>query len=322
MNYSASSPPRGGTPPKTEACTARVRLRHHGPVEVFHCDAPGVTLGGQCIVTFDRGQDFGKIIALAVDAPLDVSEQRVLRPCKQNDLDHIAQNAKDAHNHIPACQQEIAAHHLPMKIVEAEYTFDRSKIVFYFAAEDRVDFRTLVRALAHQLKTRIELRQVGIRDETKILGGVACCGRATCCSSWIQEFTPVNIRMAKVQQLQLHPLKLSGLCNRLKCCLAYECEAYRDLQSRIPARGQRVRTPNGTGDVIDEALLSQEVVVRFDDGSVQHFSAKNVTVVSRTKTRAKARAKRRKAQQQGSPAPATPGLDENNDADDNGAGEP
>ena len=297
---------------------ARVRLRHHGPVEVFHCDVPGIELGGECIVAFDRGQDFGKIIALALDSPADLPDQRVLHACQQADLDRIAQNMKDARGQIAVCQRDIAAHNLPMKVIEAEYTFDRSKIVFYFAAEDRVDFRELVRSVARQLKTRIELRQVGIRDETKILGGIACCGRVTCCASWLQEFTPVNIRMAKLQQLQLHPLKLSGLCNRLKCCLAYECEAYRDLQNSVPARDQRVRTPNGTGDVLDSALLTKEVTVRFDDGTIQKFSAKDVTVVSRTKTRAKARAKRRKAQQPGAstPAPGSPGQVGNGVEDD------
>jgi len=289
-------------PAAAPQCIARVRLRHQGPIELFQCEPTGLTVGGLCIVGFDRGQDFGRLLAMAADLPAELPErQRVVRCCESADLRRIEQNAKDARSHIAVCKREITAHTLPMKVVDAEFTFDRSKIVFYFAAEERVDFRELVRDLARILKMRIELRQIGVRDETKIIGGIGCCGRATCCASWLQEFSPVNVRMAKLQQLQLNPTKLSGVCNRLKCCLAYEYDAYRALQDSLPTRGQRVRTPQGTADVLDVALLAQEATVRFDDGSIQSFPAKDVTVVSRTKTRAKARAKRRRAQQPGPP---------------------
>ena len=320
MGTQAPSPSKGDQPTKPAIAVARVRLRHFGPVELFQCDPTGLTLGATCIVGFDRGHDFGTVLALALDSPSEAPEQRIERACQAGDLMRIEQNAKDARNHIAVCTREIEAHHLPMKVVDAEFTFDRGKIVFYFAADDRVDFRDLVRDLARQMKMRIELRQVGIRDETRMLGGVACCGRVTCCSSWIQEFTPVNIRMAKLQQLQLHPVKLSGLCNRLKCCLAYEAEAYRELEALVPARGQRVRTPEGTADVMDSILLTQEVTVRFDDGVIKSFAAKDVTVVSRTKAHAKARAKRRKANQEGAAKeiPAPGGDDDHSDDDDRG----
>jgi len=309
-------------------CIARVRLRQHGPIELFQCEPAGLTVGGLCIVGFDRGQDFGRLLAIAVDLPAELPErQRVIRSCESTDLRRIEQNAKDAHSHIAACKHEIATHNLPMKVVDAEFAFDRGKIVFYFAAEERVDFRELVRDLARSLKMRIELRQIGIRDETKILGGIGCCGRATCCASWLQEFSPVNVRMAKLQQLQLNPTKLSGVCNRLKCCLAYEYDLYRALNDSLPTRGQRVRTSKGAADVLDVALLAQEVTVRFDDGAIQTFPAKDMTVVSRTKTRAKARVKRRRAQQPGPPpAPGQqplPADEEDNEEDDNEvAGEP
>jgi len=225
-------------------------------------------------------------------------KQRVVRVCQPGDLRRIQKNKIDCQKQLAPCKEEIAKHQLAMKLVGAEYTFDRGKLVFYFAAEQRIDFRQLVKDLAKKFKTRIELRQIGVRDEAKIIGGIGCCGRVTCCAQWIHEFDSVNIKMAKLQQMQLHPAKLSGVCGRLKCCLGYEYEAYRSLQSKMPVRGQRVRTPTKTGDVIDVSLLKQEVTVRFDDDSYDTFNVKDVTVVSRSKSRAKSRALKRKAQSQ------------------------
>lgn len=273
----------------------RIRLRDHGPVEIFYNPLEELALGAQCIVSFDRGQDYGTVLVFEPAPQEEISDrQRVLRVCDARDAQRIEQNRTDADAKLAPCRQAIQARNLPMKLVAAEYTFDRSKLVFYFAADDRVDFRDLVRDLAKLFKVRIELRQIGIRDETRILGALACCGRITCCRSWLQEFTPVNIRMAKLQQIQLHPAKLSGVCNRLKCCLAYEDEAYRALQETMPQKGQRVRTPHGTGDVIEVQLLQQRVTVRYDDESTRVLPASDVTVVSRSKTRAKARARKRR----------------------------
>ncbi len=285
---------------------ARIRLRDHGQIECFRC-APGIAaLGDWCIVNVDRGQDIGKLMALGVDCDDEVHErQTVVRVCHPGDLRQFALNRKEAREQITPCREEIAVHKLGMKIIDAEYTFDRSKIVFYFAADERVDFRALVRDLARHLHIRIELRQVGVRDETKIMGAIACCGRKVCCCSWLYEFQPVNIRMAKLQQLQLHPAKLSGVCNRLKCCLDYECEAYRALQDSLPLRGQRVRTPAGTGDVMDVTLLTRQVTVRHDDDTIQTFRGDEVTVVSRSKARAKTRARKRR-QQTNPPGGAAP----------------
>jgi cell fate regulator YaaT (PSP1 superfamily) len=276
----------------------RVRLRHHGPVEVFTC-APDIAapLGAMCVVSYDRGQDFGQVIAYEDRACATPPEkQRIVRVCLPTDEQRIERIQADARENLKPCQEEINAHKLEMKLVDAEYTFDRSKIVFYFAAEERVDFRQLVRTLAKKFRIRIELRQIGIRDETRILGGIACCGRVTCCRVWLHEFTPVNIRMAKLQQIQLHPSKLSGVCNRLKCCLAYEYENYRETQQELPIKGQRVRTPDGTGDVVDVSLLKQEVTVRFDDGTTATYGSGDVTAVSRSKGRAQARARRKRAE--------------------------
>jgi len=289
----------------------RIRLRDHGPVEVFVNSVEDLALGAQCIVSFDRGQDYGTVLAFEPKPQDDIPErQRVLRECDARDRQRIEQNRTDAKARLAPCRQAIQARNLTMKLLAAEYTFDHSKLVFYFAADDRVDFRDLVRDLAKAFKARIELRQIGIRDETRLLGAVACCGRITCCRSWLQEFTPVNIRMAKLQQIQLHPAKLTGVCNRLKCCLAYEHEAYRALQETMPQKGQRVRTAHGAGDVTEVHVLQQRVTVRFDDESIRVMPAAEVTVVSRSKTRARARArKRRKTQPAASPGtPRPPAL--------------
>lgn len=273
----------------------RVKLRHYGSIEIFHSADSGVEAGDLCIVNYDRGQDFGRCIEVFDDDSVDIPDkQSAVRVCQSGDIERIEKNMQDAKNCIPICNEEVAAHQLEMKLIESEYTFDRRKLVFYFSADHRVDFRELVRAVAHRVKARIELRQIGIRDETKIVGGVGCCGRKTCCSSWIDEFDSVNIRMAKVQQIQLHPTKLSGVCGRLKCCLAYEYKSYCQLEKKLPKKGQRVRTPDGTGDVKDVSLLSQAVLVSFDDHRLAWFQGKNVTAVSRSKSRARAKAKKRK----------------------------
>ena len=277
---------------------ARVRIREFGPIELFHITENQVAIGDWCIVNFDRGEDYGKVLALESLEECDISQkQHVVRICLTADTKRIEQNKKNAQATIPGCQEEIKSHTLEMKVIQAEYTFDKSKIVFYFAAAERVDFRKLVRDLAKKLKIRIELHQVGIRDETKIIGGIGCCGRTTCCKSWIHEFHPVNIRMAKLQQIQLHPSKLSGVCGRLKCCLAYEYKLYRELDQNLPKKGQRVRTPQGTGDVLDCCLLSQSVTVKTDDNVVNTFSGDKVTAVSRSKARAKVKAQKRRVKQ-------------------------
>ena len=278
---------------------AEVQLRDHGPTEKFKCEKNKVKPGDLCIICIDRGQDYGRVISILPDkdsAPDIPDKQRVVRVCQSGDLRRIHRNFEDCQLQLSPCEEEIKVHKLNMKLVGAEYTFDRGKLIFYFAAEQRIDFRELVKNLAKRFKTRIELRQIGVRDEAKIIGGIGCCGRQTCCSQWISEFSSVNIKMAKLQQMQLHPAKLSGVCGRLKCCLGYEYDAYRNLQSKMPVKGQRVRTPTKTGDVIEVSLLKQQVTVRFDDESYDTFDVKDVTVVSRSKARAKSRALKRRAQ--------------------------
>jgi len=283
----------------TDYIIAEVQLRHCGPTEKFKCAKNKVKPGDICIVCIDRGQDYGKVSTINTDidsAPDIHDKQRVVRLCKSGDIKRIEHNLDDSKKQIAPCKEEIASHDLDMKLIKAEYTFDRGKLIFYFSSEKRIDFRQLVKDLAKKFKTRIELRQIGVRDEAKIIGGIGCCGRTTCCTAWIDKFNSVNIKMAKLQQMQLHPTKLSGVCGRLKCCLGYEYDAYRGLQSKMPVKGQRVRTPDKTGDVANICLLKQEVTVRFDDDTFDTYEVKDITVVSRSKSRAKSRALKRKAQ--------------------------
>ncbi len=282
----------------TDYVIADVQLRDCGPTEKFKCEKNKIKTGDMCIVCIDRGQDYGKVLTINndIDSALDLPDkQRIVRVCQAGDIKRIMHNSDDCKRQLKPCKEEILSHKLDMKLVNAEYTFDRGKLIFYFSSEKRIDFRQLVKNLAKKFKTRIELRQIGVRDEAKIIGGIGCCGRSTCCASWIHEFASVNIKMAKLQQMQLHPAKLSGVCGRLKCCLGYEYEAYRNLQSKMPVKGQRVRTPTKTGDVVDISLLKQEVTVRFDDDTFDTYDVKEITVVSRSKSRAKSRTLKRKA---------------------------
>ena len=161
------------------------------------------------------------------------------------------------------CQEKIDKHGLVMKLIDVEHTFDNSKIIFYFTADGRVDFRELVKDLAGVFKMRIELRQIGVRDEAKMMGGIGSCGRSLCCHSWLSDFEPVSIKMAKVQNLSLNPSKISGICGRLMCCLKYENDIYMELRKGMPDIGEKVKTPDGLGKVVDTVLIESKVKVRL-----------------------------------------------------------
>ena len=252
---------------------AYIKLRKYGHVEIFGCKNEKVEQGEFYIVNFDRGQDYGKALLVEEKEKQQVPDkQNIIRKCSENDLKKISRNEKDAENNLGLCQKEINSRNLHMKLVEAEYTFDRSKIVYYFAADHRIDFRELVKDLAKKYKIRIELRQIGIRDEAKVVGGIGCCGRVCCCKCWIKDFSSVNIKMAKIQQVQLHPSKLSGVCGKLKCCLAFEYSCYREAQDSLPKKGQRIRTPKGPGDVVSVELLSGKVNVNVEEIGMEVFA--------------------------------------------------
>jgi len=266
----------------------QMRLRQAGQVRFFKVGSAD-TVGGlelkpgeYCIVQSERGLDFGQV----VDEPRHAMEDEfedpllmVVRKITVNDRFQINRNIRDAQPARETCLKKIESHRLPMKLVDAEYSFDRNKIVFYFTAEGRVDFRALVKDLARVFRARIELRQIGVRDESKLLGGIGACGRVICCASWLRAFTPINIRMAKDQHLSLNPTKLSGVCGRLLCCLRYEHECYKEMARDLPRNGTLVKTEQGQGTVVDQNILRRMVTVRLDDERVSSYRADEVEVL-------------------------------------------
>ncbi len=246
-----------------------VRFKRAGKVYYFSPGELEVHVGNAVVVETARGLEFGEVITGARDVP----EEQIVAPLKQvlriateQDARNAAANEENERNAYIICQDKIIEHKLEMKLVDVEYTFDNSKIIFYFTANGRVDFRSLVKDLASVFKTRIELRQIGVRDEAKMLGGLGPCGRQICCGAFLGEFQPVSIKMAKEQSLSLNPTKISGLCGRLMCCLKYEQETYEQLRKRMPRVGKDIMTPDGIGTALDINVLKETVRVRIAKG--------------------------------------------------------
>ena len=242
-----------------------VRFRRAGKIYYFDPGKAKMAAGSHVIVETARGIEYGTVLI----APKEVDDKAVVQPLKPVirvadavDVRRMRQNRADVQQAYHICEQRIAAHNLKMKLVDAEYTLDRSKLVFYFTADNRVDFRELVKDLASQFHTRIELRQIGVRDESKMLGGLGLCGQPFCCSRFLKNFQPVSIKMAKEQGLSLNPAKISGSCGRLMCCLAYEQKSYEYLNSITPQVGSIVRTPDGEGTVIEVNVVAGTLKVR------------------------------------------------------------
>ena len=242
-----------------------VRFRPAGKIYYF---APGkfhIRQGGKVIVETARGIEFGTVVA----GPKEVKDEEVMQPLKsviriatEEDKRAEEKNREKEKEAIEICLEKIRKHNLDMKLINAEYTFDNNKVLFYFTADGRIDFRELVKDLAAVFRTRIELRQIGVRDETKIRGGIGICGRPLCCHTYLSEFAPVSIKMAKEQNLSLNPTKISGVCGRLMCCLTNEEETYEELNSRLPAIGDTVTTNEGLkGEVQSVSVLRQLVKV-------------------------------------------------------------
>ncbi len=245
---------------------AGVKFKTAGKIYYFGPEELEVQLGDSVIVETARGMEFG-MVAMEIT---EVDESEVVTPLKRiiriaDEKDHLQheENLKKKKRAMDLCQEKIDKHGLVMKLIDVEYTFDNSKIVFYFTADGRVDFRELVKDLAGVFKMRIELRQIGVRDEAKMLGGIGSCGRDLCCHSWLSDFQPVSIKMAKVQNLSLNPSKISGICGRLMCCLKYENDIYMEFRKGMPDIGEKVRTPDGFGKVVDTNLLERDVKVRL-----------------------------------------------------------
>ncbi len=242
-----------------------VRFRKAGKIYFFDPSGLEINQGDNVIVETARGIEYGSVVL----GPKDVTEDKIIQPLKQViRVSTPADDAVEVKNKIKEkeafqiCLEKIAKHGMEMKLIDAEYTFDNNKVLFYFTADGRIDFRELVKDLAAVFKTRIELRQIGVRDETKIVGGIGICGRPLCCHSYLSEFVPVSIKMAKEQNLSLNPTKISGVCGRLMCCLKNEEEAYEELNSRLPNVGDRVSAKDGLrGEVQSVSVLKQLVKV-------------------------------------------------------------
>ena len=266
-----------------------VRFKEVGKVYYFDPDGLKLKKGDRVIVETARGVECGEI---AMDNR-DVSEDEIVKPLKkllrvatQEDLDKVAENKKKEKSAFEICEKKIAKHKLDMKLVDIEYTFDNSKILFYFTADGRVDFRELVKDLAGVFHTRIELRQIGVRDESKMLGGIGICGRPFCCGTFLGDFQPVTVKMAKEQGLSLNPTKISGTCGRLMCCLKYEQDAYEHLLRITPKVGAIVETPEGRGRVVDMNLLRGNLKIQLDrraDAAPVEYNRRDVKLIKDSK---------------------------------------
>ncbi len=250
-----------------------VKFKTSGRVYYFDPLDLDIHTGDGVIVETARGLEFGEVTI----APKEVEESEIVAPLKpvtriatEEDRRLRAQYAAKEEEAFQVCLDKITAHGLDMKLVDVEYTFNGSKVVFYFTADERVDFRELVKDLAYSLKTRIELRQIGVRDEAKMLGGIGPCGRLVCCKAFLDDFRPVSIKMAKEQNLSLSPTKISGLCGRLMCCLQYEQSAYEAIRSCMPKPGKEVNTIDGVGVVVENNAITERTKVRLtmEDGSI------------------------------------------------------
>jgi len=277
------------------ATVAGVRFRRAGKIYYF---APGrleLNKGDKVVVETSRGIEFGEVIEAPHEEPNDKIVQplkEVMRLATEEDITRAAENKKKEIQALDVCLQKIHKRGLEMKLIDCEYTFDNSKILFYFTADGRIDFRDLVKDLASVFHTRIELRQVGVRDETKILGGLGSCGRELCCHSYLADFVPVSIKMAKEQNLSLNPVKISGVCGRLMCCLKNEEEVYEELNRKLPSVGDAVETPDELhGSVSSVNILKQlvKVVVDLpnDEKEVREYPVSEIRFHSRKKNRGK-----------------------------------
>lgn len=267
-----------------------VRFRNVGKIYYFSPKNLEIHAGDHVIVETARGVEYGNVVL----PPRDVEDEKVIQPLKEviriaNPQDDKKEeiNRKKEKEAFQVCLKKIREHGLEMKLIDVEYTFDNNKILFYFTADGRIDFRELVKDLAAIFKTRIELRQIGVRDETKILGGIGICGRSLCCHTYLSEFVPVSIKMAKEQNLSLNPTKISGVCGRLMCCLKNEEETYEELNRKLPNTGDRVTTPEGLkGEVQSVNVLRQLVKVIVDvedEKEIREYQASELKFKTRQK---------------------------------------
>lgn len=264
-----------------------IAVRFRDGNKTYYCDPKGSVLkvGDYVIAETSRGVECGKVVVkknIKDDKGVTSDLKEIIRKASKEDLDKVRANEEKEKKAVKICLDKIAKNGLEMKLIDVEYTFDNSKIIFYFTANGRVDFRELIKDLAAVFRTRIELRQIGVRDEAKKIGGLGICGKPLCCSNFMDEFQPVSIKMAKEQGLSLNPTKISGTCGRLMCCLKYEQEAYEELLSKTPKIGAVVDTKLGKGVVVDNNPLTGKLTVKISkapDAAPSVFSVKEVEII-------------------------------------------
>ena len=262
-----------------------VRFRDAGKIYYFDPDGTEFEQGQFVIVETSKGIECGEVVLKNRDIEIDESMlpiHKIIRIASEKDLKTLAENKEKEKRAFDICCQKIKLHKLDMKLINVEYTFDCNKILFYFTADGRVDFRELVKDLAYMFRTRIELRQIGVRDEAKSIGGLGICGRPFCCHSFLGEFQPVSIKMAKEQGMLLNPTKISGTCGRLMCCLKYEQDVYNDLLKITPKIGAIVNTPDGKGNVIDVNLITGTLTVSLHkamNAAAHTYKVNDVTLI-------------------------------------------
>lgn len=273
--------------------TKIVGVRFKPVGKIYHFNPAGLDIhtGDKVIVETARGVEMGSVVI----GVREIRDEDAVKPLKDviriatpEDMERAEENRRKEKEAFKICNEKIKKHGLEMKLIEVEYTFDNSKVLFYFTADGRIDFRELVKDLATVFRTRIELRQIGIRDEAKTLGSLGICGRELCCSKFLGEFMPVSIKMAKEQGLSLNPTKISGICGRLMCCLKYEQEAYEELLRITPRQGALVETPDGRGFVEYVDLLGGTVKVKIDsekEAALKEYGVKDVRILKKGKTK-------------------------------------
>ncbi len=260
-----------------------VRFKDSGKTYHFSPGDIPLAVGDWAIVETVRGPELGRVASQPAEVPpaeLLGELKPILRRATQADIDSLTHYQQYLDEALAICAEKVAEHHLPMVLIKAEYNFDGSRLTFFFTSDKRVDFRALVRDLARTFHTRIELRQVGPRDEAKLLGGIGPCGRLLCCSTFLPDFARVSIKMAKDQDLPLNPVKISGVCGRLLCCLSYEHDQYLEIKAELPPRGAWVRTPEGPGEVISVNVVRETVTVELGNGNTIDCTAAQIAEVT------------------------------------------
>jgi cell fate regulator YaaT (PSP1 superfamily) len=261
-------------------------MREFGDVEFLDPASHEIHYKDVCILKTDYGLDYGSVVSNVKDVSVsnrisqDGAALKIIRKAGPSDLEQIAQNRVQVKSALNPCREKVSFHKLPMRILASEYSFDRNKLVFYFTAPGRVDFRNLVRDLASLFRTRIDLRQIGPRNEAKIIGGIAPCGKTqVCCTQFMKSFDTITTRMAKIQRLPVHQDKLLGLCGQLKCCLKFELDTYEELSRNLPKEGTRVSTKSGKGYILFQDILRQSVTIRLEDDRQMNCSLDEITVL-------------------------------------------